>query len=176
MDNTDKERFEQYWNKFITRLRGQMLNTMAKQKLTYPMMKLMLADEVEFWDSRQQEGGRWLDQYEAKYPEKGALIRTVLVKDISFREEGGNAPQGGGSLKYIMPVGGATAGFLISHFMGASTVVRAVSTVIPAIAAYPIAVSITGSNKADADKKMIQLYLDQLEKYRLSVESILLDI
>lgn len=175
MNNTDKERFEQCWNKFITRLRGQMLNTMAKQKLTYPMMKLMLADEVEFWDSRQQEGGRWLDQYEAEYPEKGALIRSILVKDISFKEESGNAPQGD-SLKYILPVGGAAAGFLISHFMGANTIVQAVSTVVPAVAAYPIAVSVTGSNKADADKRMLQLYLDQLEKYRLSVESILLDV
>ena len=175
MDNTDKERFEQYWNKFVTRLRGQMLNTMTKQKLTYPMMKLMLADEVEFWDSRQQEGGRWLDQYEAEHPEKGALIRSVLVNDISFKEEDNNASQGD-SLKYVLPVGGAVTGFLISHFMGASTVVQAISTVVPAMAAYPVAVSITGSNKADADKRMIQLYMNQLEKYRLSVESILLDL
>lgn len=172
MQNTDLERFKTLWDHFITRLHGQMLHATVKQHLTGPMMQLMLADGVDFWDSRQQEGGRWLDQYETANPQKGARIRSILVKDMSFSIEE-DAKSRAGILKLALPLGSAAAGLLVSHLSGASAAIRIISTVAPTVVSYPIAVSLIDAQNSSTSKSLIQNYLNQLEKYRQSVESVL---
>lgn len=172
MGNTDRERFEANWQKFTTQLRGQMMIEAKKQKLTYPMLKLMLASHVGYWDSRQKEGGRWLDAYEAANPEKGALVREILVKDMCFSEEEDSRSQTD-IWKYAVPVGGAAAGFAISHALGAAAGVQAVATVAPAVIGYPLAGSLSGSARERGKKELLDRYMAQLQKYKKSVESIL---
>ncbi len=53
--------------------------------------------------------------------------------------------------------------------------VRAACTVVPAAVAYPVTVNIMKMKEEDGKKELIQAYLKQLDKYKLSMESILQD-
>lgn len=170
--NENLEKFKANWGKFVTRLRGQMIAAAKKQKLSYPMLKLMLAEQVGFWDSRYDEGGRWLNEYESANPDKGGMIRKILVEDICFSTEYPKNPHMD-ILKYAVSFGGGAAGLAISHAMGAGKFAQAVSTVVPAVVAYPVASSLSDSVQDQWKKEMIDFYMDQLEKYKISVEGIL---
>lgn len=172
MNNIHLECFEENWQKFITRLHGQIIIEARKQKLSFSMLKLILADHIGFWDIRQEEGGRWLDEYEAKNPEKGAMVRKILVKDMKFSDEF-IKNENTDIVKYAVPVAGAVAGFAISNILGATKIVKAAATVAPAVMSYPLVNNISSSMQKQATKEMIGFYIGQLEKYKKSVESIL---
>lgn len=63
MSSTDLERFVANWRKFSDRVKGKMMTEAKKGRLSCPVLKLMLADCIEYWDSRQEAGGRWLEGY-----------------------------------------------------------------------------------------------------------------
>lgn len=168
------EEFEKCWKKFATRLQGQIMMQVKKGMLIHSSLNLILADCAGFWDSRHSEGGRWLDKYEAEYPEKAGIVRDILLKDMKFTGEEGN-PSRYGALKYIVPVGSAVAGFAVSGGIGASGLVRAACTVVPAAVAYPVTLNIMKMKAEDGKKELIRAYMNQLDKYKLSIESILQD-
>lgn len=167
--------FLKNWEKFQVRLRGQIMMQADKGVFTYESLNLLLADCAGFWDSPHSEGGRWLIELEKAYPKKAELVRTVLFKDMKFSEE----TNGGGKnsiLQYAVPVGTAVAGCALSRAMGASDTVQAVCTLVPGAAAIPLAKNIVQSSDKNKKKEATDSYLKQLEKYRLSAESVLKDI
>lgn len=169
------EEFQKYWKKFVTQLQGQIMTQAKKGMLIHSSMNLILADCVGFWDSTHSEGGRWLNRYEAEYPEKAGIIRDILLKDMKFAGEEENSSKYE-VLKYIIPMGGAVAGFAISGGIGVSNLVRAACTVVPAAVAYPVTVNIMKMKAEDGKKELIQAYMNQLGKYKRSIEIILQDI
>lgn len=172
MQETYYEEFEKYWKKFATQLQGQIMTQAQKGVLIHSALNLILADCVGFWDSKYSEGGRWIDKYETEYPKNAEMIRDILLRDMKFTDEGKESFDHK-VLKYIVPVGTAAVGFAISGFSKASMFARAVWTVVPAAAAYPIATNIVNMKADDAKEKLIQAYMDQLDKYKQSIESIL---
>lgn len=172
MSETYYEEFEKCWKKFVTQLQGQIMMQAKKGMLIHSSLNLILADCAGFWDSRHSEGGRWLDKYEAEYPKKAGMVRDILLKDMKFTGEEGNSSKYG-ALKYIVPVGSAVAGFAVSGGIGACNLVRAACTVVPAAVAYPVTVNIMKMKAEDGKKELIRAYMKQLDKYKLSIESIL---
>lgn len=174
MRDTYYEEFEKNWKKFVVQLQGQMMRQ-AKSGLLIPAsVNLILSDRIGFWDSRDSEGGRWLDRYEAEYPEKAKRIRDIFLNDMKFSAEEEKTAQYG-LLKYVIPAGSAAVGFAVSGGLGAGTFVRAACTLVPAAVAYPVAVSVVGMKEEDEQTKRIHAYLGQLEKFKRSISSILLE-
>ena len=172
MENINLEKFEHCWENFLTRVRGELMITAKTQKLSAAVAKFTLSAETDFWESEIQEGGRWLANYEKENPEKAAVIRDILLKDMTFTDE--DTPKNGAeALKVALPIGAAAAGLTVSRLSGANNVVQVAATVIPAAASVPLAKSMAGNLKSDAQKKLIQAYLDQLDKYHKGVESCL---
>ncbi len=172
MQSMYEENFEKYWNKFITQIRGQMMNQVKQGIFTYSSLNLILAGCVGFWEFRDSEGGRWLDGYEKEHPKQAELIRKILLEDMKFTEEPISISKNN-YMKYAAVAGGAAVGLLASKMTGAGNVASTVLTIAPAVAAYPIAGNIADSLTARKADEMMAAYVRQLDKYRLSVESIL---
>lgn len=172
MNKTTNPSFEKNWVKFSNRLQGQMLIESRQQHITLAIAKMLLADQKEFWDSCKKEGGCWLDAYEAEQPQKAAMVRQILLQDMAFTQE--YTPKNGGSLiKYLLPVVGAAVGFSVSQAMGATAVLKTISSIALGAVSYPVATGLSSSAEDQNEKKMVKFYMDQLEKYRISVSEIL---
>lgn len=175
MENAYHDGFKKNWDKFVSRLQGQLITQARNGVFTPASSNLILADCIGFWDSRHSEGGRWLEEFEKEYPQKAEMVRNILLDDMKFEENSADDSKQE-YLKYIIPVGSAAAGFAISKIAGANAIVQAVCTIAPAAAAYPVASNILHAADDNRKKEMIRNYLSQLDKYRVSIESILHDI
>lgn len=174
MENAYYDSFKKNWDKFFIRLQGQLLTQSRNGVFTLASSNLILADCVGFWDSRHSEGGRWLEGFEKVYPQKAEMVRDILLNDMRFEKISGDG-SGQEYLKYLIPMGSAAAGFAVSRIAGANVIVQAVCTIAPAMAAYPVADNVLHAAENNRKKEMIQNYLSQLDKYRVSIESILLE-
>ncbi|MCH5185007.1 MAG: hypothetical protein J1F64_02665 [Oscillospiraceae bacterium] len=164
--------FLKNWDKFISRLKGEIMMQANKGVFTFSYINLILADCTGFWDSSHSEGGRWLIELEKAFPDKAELVRTILLNDMRFSEESGNI-QKNNILRYAVPIGSAVVGFSLSNMMGASKIVKAICTIAPAAVTVPITNNILSGMDDSRTKSIINRYISQLEKYRISIESIL---
>ena len=167
-----KADFERNWTKFITRLKGQIITKSEKQELTYPLLKLLLSDAALSWDAKDEENGRWLMNYAASEPVKGQTIRGILTEDMQFTELQPKKVYSE-SLNYVVPVAGAAVGLGISSLLGANTLVKAISTIAPAAVLYPSAKAIGDNLNKKGRSLLLEEYIAQLEKYRISVISVI---
>lgn len=172
MSSNAKEDFEKCWGKFITQLKGRLMTVSKNQKLSYNIAKLQLTDIAANWDSEYEETGRWLRQYCKENPEKGQLVREVLLEHMCFIEI---QPKKDYSevMNYVIPVAGALAGFGISTLAHARTVVRAISTVAPTVLLYPSAKAVGTTLHQNSKTELLDEYIFQLDKYHQCVISIL---
>lgn len=175
MENNYYDDFEKNWKKFVTRLQGQLLTQVKKGVFNMATFNLILDDCVGFWDSKHTEGGRWLDNYEKEYPQKAELIRDILLKDMKFEEGSVNSSQQG-YLKYAIPAGSAAAGLIVSKLAGASPLIQAACTIVPAVLAYPVSNGIAEAADESRKKEVIRSCIEQLDKYKAGISSILQEI
>lgn len=172
--NTHEEYFDRLWDKFFVRLKGKIIKEAGKQELTYPLMKLILADTKSDWLSEYDEGGRWLRGYMMENPAKGRIVYEILADNMSFKEVQ-KKPDSLGITGVIAPLAGAALGFGISSLFGAGIVIKIVSTVVPGALIFGTTKAIEPKMKNKSLQALINGYLDQLEKYRYSVLSVLND-
>lgn len=170
----DVELFEKYWEQFLIRVKGRMVSQAKKQELTYPLLKLLLKDISLSWDSDVEENGRWLRQYSEENPQKGEMIRQILLEDMEFSEVLSN-DKSPAAVNYIVPAAGAAAGYCISSVLHAGAAAKAISTVAPALLLYPSAKAIGENAKNKNQRESMEAYLSQLEKYRKGALSVLQD-
>lgn len=172
MMSTDQQTFEGLWEKFIVRLKGRMLRQSEKQPLDGPVVKLLLMDAALSWDSEQDECGRWLHSYAQDHPEKGKLLRDILVEDMHFTEL---APQKElpEALTYVLPLAGAAVGLGAATYFQAGWLVKAAATVGPGVLLYPAVKAVGDSGREKNRRDAIGEYLDQLDKYKQSALSVL---
>ena len=172
MNTTEKDKFESLWANFIALVKGKLISTAAKQKLSYPLAKLILTEAALSWSSDYELNGKWLDNLKKTSPEKAALVSDVLLNDMSFTEmetTGELSPY----YNLIIPAIGAGAGYAVSAYLGWSRIYQAVSTIAPAVMLYP-AVNMWRKTKNETSKeRTIEGYIQQLDKYKNSIVSIL---
>lgn len=172
MKKKDIELFEKYWERFMARLRGKIMHHAQRQNLTYSLMKLILKDASDSWNSDLEENGRWLMQYCGQNPQEGALVRRILLEDMEFAEISVNKANWE-VLAHAVPVAGAASGFGISSALGATPIMKAFFTIAPALLLYPAARGFSGGIKDRSTEEYIDRYLLQLDKYKKSVVSVL---
>ena len=172
MNNTDKERFESLWADFVTLVKGKLISTANIQTLSIPLANLILHDAASSWNSDYEINGKWLSDFKNREPQKAELVYDILLNDMKFseieiRKEFPNY------YNYLIPTVGAIAGLGISYFSGASKIIQTVSTIAPAVLLYP-AVKMFGKQQNETNKKKnIDVFMQQLEKYKNSILTIL---
>ncbi len=140
---TGTSEFERYWENFLNRLGGALMNESKKQEITYSVASVILSDTLMAWSLSYDECGAWLMRLKSEDPIKGELVSQILTNDIKFTEiEPKKALPP--SAKAIAPVCGAVLGFGISHALGAGAITQIISTVAPAALIYPATKSAEG--------------------------------
>lgn len=172
MNTTEKEKFESLWINFIALVKGKLISTIAKQRLSTPLANLVLSDAALSWNSEYEINGKWLSNLKEVAPKKAELVREILLNDMRFIEidTKGELPT---YYNYVIPAMGACAGCAISMYLGHGKLVQAASTVIPAVLLYPAVTMFRNRmNEINMDK-CVEDYIAQLEKYKISVISVL---
>lgn len=172
MNTTEKDRFESLWGDFIALVKGKLISTAAKQKLSTPLANLILSDATSSWNSEYDINGKWLSDLKKTNPKEAELVREILLDDIHFEEMDvkGELPL---YYNYVIPAVGACAGCAISMYLGYGKLIQAASTVIPAALLYPAVNTFRNRMKETNKDKCIEGYIAQLEKYKNSVISVL---
>lgn len=172
MGNTEKEKFESLWNDFSTLVKGKLITTAQKQTLSVPLAKLILTDAAGLWNDEYSMYGRWLQQLSQNDFERANLIKDILFKDMTFVDVDSKKmlPD---YCNYLIPGLGACAGYALGRYFDFGKIGQIASVIIPAILLYP-AVKMFRNNQAEvAIEKTVNAYMEQLEKYKNSVLSVL---
>lgn len=172
MNTTEKERFDSLWADFIAQVKGKLISTAAKQKLSTPLANLILSDAASSWNSEYEINGKWLNNLKGVDSKKAELVGEILTNDMRFTEidTKGELPT---YYNYVIPAVGACAGCAISMYLGYGKLVQAASTIIPAVLLYPAVTTFRNRMNETNKDKCIEGYIAQLEKYKNSVVSIL---
>ena len=172
MNHTEKEEFESLWADFIARVKGKLMNTAAKQKLSTSLANLILSDAASSWNSDYDISGKWLSNLRESAPKKAELVWDILLKDMHFDEMDikGELPI---YYNYVIPILGACAGYAVSVYLDYGKWGQVVSTIIPAVLLYPAVNTFRDKMNEVNKEKCIEDYLSQLEKYKNSVISVL---
>lgn len=172
MNTTEKEKFESLWANFIALIKGKLISTVAKQRLSTPLANLVLSDAVSSWNSEYEINGKWLSNLREVNPKKAELVGEILLNDMRFIEidTKGELPT---YYNYVIPAMGACAGCAISMYLGYGKLVQAASTIIPAVLLFPAVTTFRNRMNEVNKDKCIEDYIAQLEKYKKSIISIL---
>lgn len=170
--STNRELFLRNWDKFEARVRGRLIQQSDQQAMSHPYAKLVLSDAAGDWSSGYDEGGRWLSAYMKDHPDHGAAIAQILTKEMTFTEPDPpfEIPE---VLNYAIPVAGAAAGLGIAAALGAGTVIKTVSTLVPAALLYPATKTVGNSVNEKSRIELVDAYMAQLQQYRDAVLDLL---
>lgn len=172
MNTTEKEKFESLWTDFIALVKGKLISTAAKQKLSTPLANLILSDAASSWNSDYEINGRWLSGLKGVDSKKAELVGEILLNDMRFT--GMNTKRElPNYYNYIIPTVGACTGCTISMYLDYGKLVQAASTIIPAVLLYPAVTAFRNRMNETNKDKCIEDYIAQLEKYKNSVISVL---
>lgn len=168
----DLKIFEKSWQGFEKRLRMKLLKKAESSLLTRSVANLLLNDEASIWGTEYDEAGIWLRNIEGEDPDKGRLIRRILTEDMSLNdiEQKKEISQ---LLEYAVPLAGAAAGLALSSCFNAPLWAKCVSTAAPAVLMYPAVKAVRQADHEKAAEETVNAYMEQLEKYRASVISVI---
>lgn len=179
-----KDEFLSNWRKFIAKLKGRMLGMSRDNELPLQAISEILDREREFWLSRYEEGGRWIERFSEQDAARCDTIRNILAVDLQF--SGNIKPKSNVGVFRIFRIAiGAVVGFLLIRLSPDSWVLKSeallkcrdfipyVSAGISGVVFYFLGQTIDASLLDKCRYKLIDSYLSQLEKYRLSIETLL---
>lgn len=169
----DIQQFERLWDGFVTSFKGDLIGQSRKQTLTYPLVKLIFSDKVLTLTSEYGSLGRWLDEVIKSQPRKGMLIKELLTKDMTLTEEKLNN-EISSTIKYAVVGGAGALGFIVSKGMDLGMISTTILTLAPMAIAYPVATSYISTRKEKGIYTLIDAYVTQLDKYKKSINSVLL--
>lgn len=172
MENTEKEKFESLWADFTTLVKGKLITTAKKQTLSLPLAKLILSDASGSWGDEYSTYGRWLHLLAQKDPSKAELIREILLKDLCLSEI--SLPRVlPDYCNFLIPGMGVLAGYTASVYYNMGRISQVATVLLPAFLLYPAVKKFRDIQAKSAIDLTIDAYIEQLEKYKNSVISIL---
>lgn len=170
--NKDLEKFESLWNDFITLVKGKLLTTANTLSLSTPVANLILTEAKSSWGSDCEIYGRWIMNIRRENPEKAELISEILLKDLKFSDICAKSvlPD---YCNYLIPTIGAFIGYTVGGALDFSKLWQTVSTIVPAVLLYPAVKSYRNNQQLLNNEYTVNQYIEQLEKYKNSIISIL---
>lgn len=171
---TNRDRFLQNWDNFMTELRGKLLTTARTQELSLPLANLVLSELVGYWFSSSDIKGIWLTEYSKTHVAEGQCISNILTNDLKFETKVDVAVMSNG-IKYLLVAAGAVLGFGLSSFFGASRIIKIAATLIPMVVSLPLLNKYQENQRMSNRNKLIDSYIGQLKKIENSICSIIRD-
>lgn len=171
MERTRKEQFEVLWNDFVVTLRGRLINISKQRAVSISLANLNLSELLTSWNVVYESRGQWMDEF-AKADESRARLVKEILQDIKFEPVDAGRPLGK-SLNIIVPVVGATMGFVCAYVMGASKLTQMLSSAVPGVLLIPTMKTIVKQKEESVTQKTIALLMEQLNKYHDSIIPIL---
>lgn len=172
MDTTQLDKFKELWNDFASGFRGKLISESSRGTLKYSDVKLDLAEAAESWNSEYSIPGRWLYKLIADDPKRGELVRDILTNDLTVSEVAAN----GHNVEWVnvaAPAGLGAVGYTVAAIAHWGTVATLCSTIIPAVVAFPVAKAFTSAHNNKANDRLVEAYMEQLDKCRDAVEAAL---
>lgn|GEM_PF-3746983 len=169
----DLAEFNQLWQRFLTQLYGKLIERKKAQPLNMSTANLELRQVSENWVTVYDISGKWLAEYTKAYPEKGARIREILQKEMRFSEEAKEKTMPT-FLKYGIPFAGAFIGGVVAHAFSARFIVQAAAAGLSGVGVHLGVKDVEKNIAVQRHNNMPAAYLAQLEKHRLSIESVIL--
>lgn len=166
-----RQDFELVWDKFVVNLKGRMNESLKRDELNLSRANLLLKDSALCWFDQYNVVGKWPVKYSKNYPDKGALILSILQDDMVFKVEVKDTSPD--NMKLILALAGAVAGGVISLLLFPSLIVRIIGIIVPGIVFY---LGYDAYQKASRDKickKIIDGYVEQLSKYKTSIVNVI---
>jgi len=164
--------FDRHWSDFQSKLKSRIQMRSQSGALSCPQMNVILKDCALGWDSRGTMWGWWMADLEAQNPDKARIVREILLEDMRFRK----IPERKGihgAVKALVPAAGATAGFAVSRLLEAALSVQLLCAAVLAAVLLPAMLAADRQVHQDNIDAEIQDYLDQLELYHRSIQSVL---
>ena len=163
------QRFEQLWEQFIATFKGSLITEARKQHVNLTLAKILLKDAAETWTADYGVTGVWLQQ-----PKKGELVEEILTHDLTLQDVKIAPPKPNNALKVAAPIGAGVAGLAVAKALSLGTVATATAGAVPAALALPIVNARMETAAAKRKQRIIDAYVQQLDKYKESIKSILL--
>ena len=172
MNREYTEHFETYWAAYLRKLEGKIRLHSGTGLPSYTQLNAILRDSALDWSVGDNACGRWLMNLEREAPEKARLIRKILLEDMYFQEEV-TVKGMSDTVKVVLPVVGAVAGFGLATVLGQGLIVQAAAAVLPAVVLPGILRSVETTRRNSTTQEAIAKYMQQLELYHTSIRSIL---
>lgn len=170
--DTNKEKFVSLWNNFVSLTKGKLIQAAKGQDLTQPLANLILSETSHTWMSEHELNGKWLCKYTEENEKKASLIKEILLSDMRFDEIKQKSIMPG-YYTYLIPAIGAVAGYAIGDYFKFNDVWHIISTAVPAALLVPTVKAYRNEQLAKDKENIINLYIEQLTKYKNSIISIL---
>lgn len=170
--NTNIKQFEETWSKYIDNLKAKLKQKLDTNSLNINSANFLLRESNDKWLYKYDIVGKWLNDFSEANPEKGALISEIIKNDIRFTEEI-KPKELSVIVKFGVPVVTGLALGGISVFFTESLLVRAASALIPAAAAFPAVSTYAEQKKSIERVKVVDAYIDQLERYQKAIKEII---
>ena len=168
------QRFEQLWEQFIATFKGSLITEARKQHVNLTLAKILLKDATEPWTADYGVNGVWLKHLKQDEPKKGELVEEILTHDLTLQDVKIAPPKPNNALKVAVPIGAGVAGLAVAKALSLGTVATATAVAVPAALALPIVNSRMETAAAKRKQHIIDAYVQQLDKYKESIKSILL--
>lgn len=164
--------FENVWKRFEGLARGKITEKSGQAPLTAAAAGLAVSTAAAVWTDRYDPCGKWLETLRSENAEKARQIAETL-QSIELVEV---PPEKQISDLSVIGVsaGGALVGAGISiKVFHAGMLGSAASTILPAIALYPIMKRAQSEKRKAAEKRLIEQYVGQLGSIRGLIMEIL---
>lgn len=167
-----KSEFEIYWKKFTDTIRENLISESKKRGLTYSYACRTLKDCLLVWKSECDEEGRWLKAFADDDTQKAAKLKNIILDSVSFKEEQ-RIPALPERFKITLPVLTTALVVLVSILFDRSWIFTLVTSMISLIFVIPAAKKLVDTSGEKAAQKLVDNYMEQLNKYMFSVISLL---
>ena len=168
------QRFEQLWEQFIATFKGSLITEARKQHVNLTLAKILLKDAAESWTADYGVNGVWLKHLKQDEPKKGELVEEILTHDLTLQDVKIAPPKPNNALKVAAPIGAGVAGLAVAKALSLGTVATATAVAVPAALALPIVNARMETAAAKRKQRIIDAYVQQIDKYKESIKSILL--
>lgn len=178
-----KDEFLSNWEKFTAKLKGRILAMSTQKELTFQVLSETIDYERDFWTSRYEEGGRWIERFSKQNPEKGDIVRSILTHDLHFSGRV-NPTSNIGMIRILRILIGIVVGFLLIKLSPDSWIMKSeafqnfqrlmpyVSAGCGGIVFYFMGLQFDTSLSTKCRRELIEAYMRQLDKFKLSVEMV----
>ncbi len=174
--------FNEAWTEFESHVKAGLRKHTKSGYIEPSLVNLILSEASTAWEARYDFCGRWLKEYSQHHPLKGEQLRVLLTNNTTFTP----IPRVSCTMWFtdvVVLTLGASTGYAIAYWLTKQAFLVAYApwhqwiqiglTVLPMMASIPILRRVKKMSEENASTKVVEAYMEQLEKIRQSAVAML---